>query len=133
MNKLLAGAMIAALALTGCRTKSEEGGGAGSDTFRLVVPAAATAVKQGELQTVRLAIERGAGFKQPISLALEAPAGIEVEPASAKVQPDDVGDVQVKITAATDAAIGSHRVQVKGTPDKGEPTSTEFVVTVSAP
>ena len=42
------------------------------------------------------------------------------------------GDVQLKITAAKDAAIGEHKIQVKGTPDKGEPTETEFKITVSA-
>ena len=48
------------------------------------------------------------------------------------MQPGDKGDVQLKITAAKDAAIGEHKIQVKGTPDKGEPTETEFKITVSA-
>lgn len=132
MNKAFAGILIAALALTGCRAKSEQGGGAGSDTFRLVVPATATDVKQGELQTVRVAVERGEGFKQSVKLELAAPAGLQVEPKDATVQPSDKGDVQVKITAAKDAAIGEHKVMVKGTPDNGEPTETEFTITVSA-
>ena len=132
MNKAFAGVLVAALALTGCKTKSEEGGGAGNDTFKIVVPAMATDVKQGELQTVRLAVERGEGFKQQVKLELKAPAGIQVEPENATVQPSDKGDVQVQITAAKDAAIGEHKIMVKGTPDKGEPTETEFRITVSA-
>ena len=132
MNKAFAGALIAALALTGCKTKSEQGGGAGNDTFKIVVPATATDVKQGELQTVRVAVERGDGFKQQVKLELKAPAGIQVEPKDATVQAGDKGDVQVKITAAKDAAIGEHKIMVKGTPDKGEPTETEFKITVSA-
>ena len=132
MNKAFAGVLLAALALTGCKTKSEQGGGAGNDTFKIVVPAMATDVKQGELQTVRVAVERGDGFKQQVKLELKAPAGIQVEPKDATVQPGDKGDVQVKITAAKDAAIGEHKIMVKGTPDKGEPTETEFNITVSA-
>ena len=132
MNKAFAGVLIVGLALTGCKTKSEEGGGAGNDTFKIVVPAMATDVKQGELQTVRVTVERGEGFKQQVKLELKAPAGIQVEPENATVQPSDKGDLQVKISAAKDAAIGEHKIMVKGTPDKGEPTETEFKITVSA-
>ncbi len=131
MNKVLVGALIAAAALTGCKTKSEEGGGAGNDTFKIVVPATATDVKQGELQTVRVAVERGEGFKQRVKLEVKAPAGVQVDPNDAAVQPGDKGDVQLKITVAKDAAIGEHKIMVKGTPDKGEPTETEFKITVS--
>jgi len=132
MNKILAGVLLTVLALTGCKTKSEEGGGAGNDTFRIVVPATATDVIQGELQTVRVVVERSPGFKQQVKLELKAPAGIQVDPKDATVQPGDKGDVQVKITAKEDAAIGEHKIMVKGTPDKGEPTETEFKITVSA-
>ena len=132
MHKVFAGALIAAAALTGCTKSSEEGGRAGNDTFRIGVPALATDVKQGELQTVRLALERGAGFKQRVKLEVKAPAGIQVEPSGATVEPGDKGDVQLKITAAKDAPIGEHKILVKGTPDKGEATETEFKITVSA-
>jgi uncharacterized membrane protein len=132
MYKAFAGVLIAVFALTGCKTKSEEGGGAGNDTFKIVVPGTATDVKQGELQTVRVTLERSDGFKQGVKLELKAPAGIEVDPKDATVQPGDKGDVQVKITAAEDAAIGEHKIMVKGTPDKGEPTETEFTISVSA-
>lgn len=71
-NKAFVIAFIAAVALAGCKTKSEQGGGAGSDTFRIVVPTMATNVKQGELQTVRVALDRGDGFKQPVKLELKS-------------------------------------------------------------
>lgn len=132
MNKAFAGVLIAGLALTGCSKSSEKGGGAGNDTFQIVVPTLATSVKQGEVQTVRVVLERGAGFKQGVKLEMKAPAGVQVEPGSATVQPGDKGDLQVKITAAEDAAIGEHKILVKGTPDNGEPTETEFKITVSA-
>lgn len=132
MRNALAGALIVAAALTGCSKSSERGGGAGSNTFKIVVPAMATDVKQGELQTVRVELERGDGFKQQVKLELKAPTGIQIEPEDATVKPGDKGDVQVKITAAEDAPLGEQKILVKGTPDKGEPTETEFTITVSA-
>jgi len=76
-------------------------------------------------------VERGAGFKQPVKLAVKAPTGLQVDPVSITVQPGDKGDVQLKITAAADAPLGDQKIMVSGTPDKGEPTETEFKVTVS--
>ncbi len=132
MSKAFVGALIAAVALTGCSKKSEEGGRAGDDTFRIVVPAMAAGVKQGEVQTVRVVLERGKGFKQGVKLEVKAPEGVQVEPKETIVQPGDKGDVQLKITVAKDAPIGEHKILVKGTPDKGEATETEFKLTVSA-
>ena len=137
MKKVLIATLIFTAALTGCNMKgcsksSDEGGRAGNDTFRVAVPAIATDIKQGELQTVRLTLERGAGFKQRVKLELKAPAGLEVDPQDATVEPGDKGDVQLKITVAKDAAIGEYKILVRGTPDKGEPTETEFKIAVSA-
>jgi uncharacterized membrane protein len=132
MNRVFVGTLIAAAALMGCTKSSEQGGRAGNDTFRIGVPALATDIKQGELQTVRLTLERGAGFKQRVKLEVKAPAGIQVEPSGPTVEPGDKADVQLKITVAKDAPIGEHKILVKGTPDKGEPTETEFKITVSA-
>ncbi len=124
--------LIFTATLTGCSKSSDEGGRAGNDTFRVTVPAVTTDIKQGELQTVRLTLERGAGFKQRIKLELKAPAGLEVDPQGTTVEPSDEGDVQLKITVAKDAAIGEYKILVKGTPDKGEPTDTEFKIAVIA-
>ena len=131
MTKAFTGVLIAALALTGCTKSSEEGGRAGNDTFRIGVPALATDIKQGELQTVRLTLERGAGFKQRVKLEVKAPAGIQVEPSGPTVEPGDKGDVQLKITAAKDAPIGEHTILVKGTPDKGEAVEVEFKINIA--
>jgi uncharacterized membrane protein len=77
-------------------------------------------------------LDRGKGFKQRVKLEVKAPVGVEVEPKEAMVQPGDKGDVQLKITVAKDAPIGEHKILVKGTPDKGEPTETEFKISVIA-
>ena len=131
MKTALVVGLIAMAALVGCQ-KSEPGGRGGDDTFKVVVPAMSAAVKQGEIQTVRVSVERGAGFKQGVKLEVKAPTGLEVDPESTLVKPGDKGDVQLKITAATDAPLGDQKIMVKGTPDKGEPAEVEFKVTVSA-
>ena len=131
MRMALVAGLIAVAALVGCQ-KSEPGGRAGDDTFKVVVPAMGADVKQGEIQTVRVSVERGAGFKQEVKLEVKAPDGLQVDPASTKVKPGDKGDVQLKITAAKDAPLGEQKIMVKGTPDKGEPTEIEFKITVSA-
>ena len=132
MRKALVVGFIAIAALVGCK-KSEEGGRAGNDTFRLSVPVLAAAIKQGEVQTVRVALERGDGFKQQVKLEAKAPAGIQVDPRSITIGLGDKGDVQLKITASKDAPLGDQKIMLKGTPDKGEPTEIEFTITVSAP
>jgi uncharacterized membrane protein len=131
VSGLVAMAALAMVALVGCQ-KSEPGGRAGTDTFRLSVPALSTAVAQGETQVVRVAVERAEGFKQGVKLEVKAPTGLAVDPESTTVAPGDKGDVQLKITAAKDAPLGEQKIQVKGTPDKGDPTQMEFKITVSA-
>ena len=128
---LMVTVLIAMAALVGCK-KSEPGGGAGNDTFRVVVPATSSDVKQGEVQTVRVSVERGTGFKQAVKLEVKAPTGLKVDPDSTMVKPGDKGDVQLTITADKDAPLGEQKVMVKGTPDQGEPAELEFKVTVIA-
>ena len=132
MIRLLAGTLIVAAALMGCTKSSDKGGVAGSDTFTLKVPSMSTSVKQGEVQTVRLTLDRGVDFKERVKLETKAPPGLSVDPSSATIEPGDKGDVQLKVTAATDAPLGECKILVKGTPDKGGPTDTEIKITISA-
>jgi uncharacterized membrane protein len=127
----LAVGLMGVVALVGCK-KSEQGSGAGSETFRVVVPAIGTSVKQGEVQTVRVSVERGAGFKQAVKLQVKAPTGLKVDPESTTVALGDKGDVQLTITAAKDAPLGEQKITVRGTPDLGEFAELEFKITVSA-
>jgi uncharacterized membrane protein len=128
---LMVTALIAAATFVGCK-KSEEGGGAGTDTFRLVVPATSTDVKQGEVQIVRVSIERGSGFKEAVKLQTKAATGISVDPDSTTVKPGDKGDVQLKVTAAKDAPLGESKILVKGTPDRGEAVEMDIKISVIA-
>ncbi len=131
MALLLVAGLIAMASVVGC-DQSATGGGAGDQTFKLVVPSTTTTVKQGEAQTVKVSVERGAGFKQAVTLDMKAPAGLEVEPGTTTVKASDKGEVQLTIRAAKDAALGAQKIMVKGTPDKGEAVELELKVAVTA-
>ena len=128
---LLVAGLIAMLSLVGC-DKGATGGGAGDQTFKLLVPSTTTTVKQGEAQTVKVSVERGAGFKQGVRLDMKAPTGLTVEPDGTTVKAGDKGEVQLTIRAAKDAALGEQKIVVKGTPEKGEAVELELKVAVSA-
>ena len=128
---LLVAGLIAMVSLVGCN-KSATGGGAGDQTFKLVVPSTTATVKQGDSVIVNASVQRGAGFKQGVKLDLKAPTGLAVEPASITVKAGDKGEVQLTIRADKDAALGDQKIMVKGTPDQGEAVELELKVTVTA-
>ena len=132
--------MVMTLALTvvcGCGWISQTSPQGGSvftdDGFRIAAPLFDTSVKQGEVQTVTVSLQRGKTFKQDVTLQASATKGISVAPADASVKASDKPELQLRIEAAKDAAIGEYRVYVKGTPKTGEATSVDFKVKVVAP
>ena len=129
-------ALVTALALTvvvGCQSSSSQGGGPATDEgFRIGVPNTQTDIKQGELQTATVSVNRGDYFKQDVKLAFKTTQGISVEPTSVLVKAGDKPDVQVRIAANKDAALGDYRVYVSATPGTGEPSSADFSVKVVA-
>jgi len=133
-------AVVMTLALTvvcGCGWISQTSPQGGSlfkdDGFKIAVPAFDTTVKQGEVQTVTVSLQRGKTFKQDVALEVKATKGISVAPTDVSVKASDKPDVQLRIDAAKDAAIGEYRIYVKGTPKTGEATSVDFKVKVVAP
>ena len=118
------------------QSDSPKGGSAGKgEGFKIAVPTFDTKIKQGEIQTVTISLERGESFKQDVTLEIKLSKGegITFDPAKVLVKAGDKPDVQLQISAAKDAAIGEYTVVVTGTPTTGEPTSTEFNVKVVAP
>jgi uncharacterized membrane protein len=103
--------------------------------FKIAVPTFTTELKQGEVQSVTISIERGDSFKQDVTLEIKLSKGegITFDPAKVIVKAGDKPDVQLKITAPKNAALGEYKVSVMGTPTTGEPTSVEFNVNVVAP
>lgn len=130
-------AIVTAFALTaaiGCQSSSPRGGGMAQDEgFKITVPSTDTQIKQGEVHTVVVSLHRGEFFKRDVTLEIKPNKGISVDPTSALIKASAKPDLQLRITAARDAALGAYRIVVKGTPARGEPTSVEFSVKVVAP
>jgi uncharacterized membrane protein len=118
----------------GCSSSSEKGGSVvKGEGFKIAVPTLDTKLKQGEVQSVTVSLERGDYFKQDVKLQIEAAKGISVEPTSVVIKASDTPDTQLRIAAAQNAALGEYRVSVKGIPKTGESTSTSFTVKVVSP
>jgi len=125
---------VALVVMCGCRSSSPRGGGMTKDVgFTVTAPMYTTDIKQGQTGDVTVTVERGKYLKQDVKLVIEGSKGITVDPTKVMVKASDTPDVQVRITADKDAAMGEYRVTVKATPESGEPTSTVFNVKVVAP
>jgi uncharacterized membrane protein len=135
MKNAIAIVMTLALAVvSGCQSSNLRGGSVPKDEgFKIVVPTFATEIKQGEVQGVTISLERGAYFKKDVKFMIKTTKGISVEPTDVIVKASDKPDVHLRITVPKDAALGEYRVSVKGTPETGAPTSTEFNMKVVSP
>jgi uncharacterized membrane protein len=128
---------LALVTVSGCYTVQSDSPKGGSvlkgEGFKIAVPTFDVKIKQGEVQSVAISIERGEFFKQDVKLEIEAAKGVSIEPTSVMVKASDKPDVPLQITVPKGAALGEYRVSVKGTPTTGSPTSTEFNVKVVSP
>lgn len=137
-------ASCAAGALCGCSQDSTPGGpgtalpesekpmiGQTENTFTLTVPRIATSVKQGEMDTVTIGIDRGTNFSQDVSLSFDnIPAGVRIEPTTAGI-PKTEEDVELTVHAALDAALGDFIVKVTGQPDEGAAAMADLSITIA--
>ena len=138
MKKVIAITIMLTLVLAAVSfaTDSPKGGSVVKDQgFNISVPSFDTKVKQGETQAVTISLQRGDSFKQDVKLQIKLSKGegISIAPAKVVVKASDKPEVQIKITAPKNAALGEYNVSVTGTPTTGEPTSVEFKVQVVAP
>jgi uncharacterized membrane protein len=125
MKKILGGMISLALVMAvGC-TKEEPSKG-GSLTVK--APAAAD-LKPGEKQDVKVAVERGKDMKDEVTVKIEAPKGITVEPESKVLAAADK-DLSVKVGAAADATEGKQTVTITATPKGGKAVTSKFDVNV---
>lgn len=120
------------IAVVGCQSSgSPRGGGPGqNEGFSVAIPAGNTQVQQGEAESVYISLNRGQSFKRDVTLNISSSDGISVEPTTVLIKASDRPTAQVRLTAATDAAIGMYRVNIKATPATGEPTVARFNVHV---
>ena len=123
---------LALMAVSSCKQQSPQGGESEDERFKISTPSVKK-VKQGEVQTATVSLKRGDYFKQDVELQIKTTTGISIEPTKVWIKASDKPDVQLRITAAKDAALGEYRVFVKGTPETGEPISAEFNVKVVSP
>jgi uncharacterized membrane protein len=135
MKNAIAIVMTLVLAtVSGCNSSSPKGGSVlKGEGFKIAVPTFTMEIKQGEVQSVTISLERGDYFKQDVKLQIEAAKGISVEPTSVVIKASDKPDVQITITVPKNAALGEYKVSVKGIPKTGESTSTAFTVKVVSP
>lgn len=121
--------LVAFLSAAGCRNTSNMGGIAPkNEEFSISVPSSCK-IKQGETETIKLMLNRGAYFKQNVQLEIKAD-GIQVTPENILVNSSDSSDVEIQITVGKDTALGEYIASVKGTPVNGRSASTTFKVKV---
>ncbi len=127
--------MLVLVCLHGCQSSSPRGGGMTKDVgFKIAVPTFGTEIKQGEVQSVTISLERGDYFKQDVEFQIQASTpGISVEPTSILIKSSGKPEVPIRITVPENAPIGDYIIYVKGEPETGEPTSTVFTVNVVSP
>ncbi len=126
--------MLALAVVSGCQTSSQKGGSVQKGKgFTIAVPTFATEIKQGQIQSVAISLIRGDYFKQDVKLQITAPAGLSVDPDSLTIKASEKAEVQLRVAAASNAALGDYRIAVKGVPKTGESTMTVFIVKVAAP
>ena len=77
--------------------------------FKIAVPTFDTKIKQGEVQSVTISLERGESFKQDVTLEIKLSEGqgLTFDPAKVVVKASDKPDVQLTITVSKDAALVS--------------------------
>jgi uncharacterized membrane protein len=134
MRTVTALAMMLVLAsFCGCRSTSPKGGVTTKEQgFTIKVRRFTLGIKQGDVETAKVSIRRSDYFKKDVHLEIDVPEGLTIEPNDVLVKASDRPDVELRITAHTDAALGKYRVAIKGTPASGQPTSEELLVEVKA-
>ena len=117
----------------GCRSTSPKGGIMTEERgFRIQIRDRSMSIQQGDVETARVSLKRGDYFKQDVRLEVSYPRGIRVEPNDVWIAASDRPGVELRVTARVDAALGKYPVTITGTPETGESTSDELMVTVKA-
>ena len=112
---------LALVAISGCQTSSPRGGSMSKDEgFKIAVPTFDTNLKQGEVRAVILSLQRGDSFKQDVRVQVQASEGISVDPTDIHVKASESPDVQLRISATKNAALGAYRVSVNAMPKTGD-------------
>jgi uncharacterized membrane protein len=131
MKKLLCIGVVALAAAVGCNVSGTGGDPTNAKgTFRLEGPTVATAIKQGDSQSVKVSIvAKGSDFKQDVKLKAEAPKGVTVDLPPVLKASDK--EVEMKVTVAADAPTGDEKIHIIGTPaESGNPVPLDITVKI---
>lgn len=133
MKTSIAIAMVLSLMVVlGC--ESPRGGGmSNAEGFTIGTPTLPPTIKQGEDQSVTVSLNRGESFKRDVTLEIRASKGISVNPTKVTIKGNEKPDVQLRVMVPKKADLGAYKIEIKGTPETGEATSTEFTVNVVSP
>ncbi len=133
MKAIMALALTLALAsICGCRSSSPKGGVTEKEQGFATQVRRTMGIKQGDVEIVKVSLKRGDYFKQDVRLQVGVPEGLAVDPNDVLVKASDKPDVELRVTADTDAALVKYRVSIRATPVTGNPTSDELIVEVKA-
>jgi hypothetical protein len=125
--------IVVAAAAGGCRT-SPVGGGPGPDEgFTIEVPYTGLTLIQGEAKVIPVWLNRDAGFKRAVGLEFKAQSGITVEPTQAVIKAADEARTHVRVIVPVQAPLGTYSVDIRGTPESGNPTAITIQIKVAAP
>ncbi|CAN5405720.1 hypothetical protein BH11PLA2_BH11PLA2_45610 [soil metagenome] len=119
------------IVFAGCYNSPQGGSPGTTDSFKISAPDLATTLKQGEKETVKLAIKRDSGFKKTVDLKSDAPAGLKVVMNSKQIRAEDPTDFSFTVEAAKTAAVGDHIIKVTATPETGTATTVDVKVKVT--
>lgn len=134
----------ATIALYGCSQDSTPGGpgtalpesekpmiGQTENTFTLDVPMISTSIKQGEMDTVTIGIKRGTNFSQDVTLKFDnIPSGVTIDPSPARISNTEE-NVELAVSAGTNAALGDFIVKVTGHPAVGTDALADLSLTIA--
>jgi hypothetical protein len=139
MKRLLSiAALVLPFAFAGCsgsNNVSSTGGVPGEPSFRLInANLMGMTVKQGASDQKELKLDRDKGYAHAIAFeTASVPKGLHVEMMPTTVKASDGPTVAVKVTADKDAPEGKAIIKITAKPDKGNPVTVDFEVTVAKP
>lgn len=121
---------------TGGRTDKGTGReivGPGEGKFTFHEPTLSTHVKQGEKKEAKFSITRGTNFTDDVALEFgDLPKDLKIDPAHPVIKAGEK-EVTVTVEATKDASPTDHEIKVTAKPQKGEPITKTFKVTVDKP
>lgn len=133
MKNAIAFALTAIVAFGCYSSGSNRGGEVTKDQGFKVSASALEFVKQGETVIVNAKVKREKDFKQDVRLQISSQQGITVSPTEALIKSTDNAEVPIHVSVGPNTAPGDYKITIKGTPERGQPVSTQFEMRVRRP